>query len=632
MKLDLPIPQDDLLIQVQTEKKEGLNFVEKKRSKFRKRLELYNNISWDDKKIYSRKIFSTIQTLLWVSYEDAMTVKFSWIQLQDDELANNIENLANFDQTEMSLDRINYQKEWDRFFYWVWIRVLDHWDTDRKVPVFKVVDPLSWIPDPYWNIWDWFRYHWFQLELTDNDLNPDVYNNTELLLTESDLELEETKNKYNEVRLLQDTTTNKNKNKSWVYWIYNHYTQIHWEKYLVTTWNRDSIILRCERIEPVTASEKKNKSVIPFPIILNYYSPFKWDPFWVSVPDLLEDKQKAEQLFLNLDRIKTENEAWWDFFLYDQNAIKNINELKTPSKWPKFLKADLRHNPNPITEVRKAAVKQDSIYIRDALNNQSALDIWLDNRALWVSGWNNITATESQTVQRNANIRLLLGNKINQWWERDFWNMWLRAYKEYFKPTDKKNILLNNAFWNIVYTVKHKDIATWWDIDVKIVNKSDTEALEEKERLWFMATVQTILADPNKPIISKAFAERKMHRLNWVSKEEISVLVPPSIEEMQANQDVALLNEDEDVWPIEDLNEDHLTYIIIYQRAIDTPAKRRAIERRQEAWRVSMQQKLQAWQTNWAQQALAASAWSQIQSKALQQTPSSDAANIWNVK
>ena len=96
-------------------------------------------------------------------------------------------------------------------------------------------------------------------------------------------------------------TTNKWKP---IYWIYNHYTTIKGKKYLVTLANDDSLLIRFEEIKPVYEEEKKNPNLIKFPVIVNHYEPFKWDPFGISVPDLLEDKQRIEQLFLNLNRIK----------------------------------------------------------------------------------------------------------------------------------------------------------------------------------------------------------------------------------------------------------------------------------------------------------------------------------------
>ena len=618
---DLSISKEDLLQQVIAERSEWYNYVNSKRQKFRDRLALYNNISWWDKKIYARLIYTVMQTLLWISYQDEVSVQFSWRQLQDDDLADNIQNLAEFDRTEMNLDKINYYKEWDRLSYWVWIRILDHWDDKKRVPVWKNVDPISWIPDPYWDV-NSQRYHWFELEVSKWELNPNTFENIDKIELWDSSDSKEDRNVFNTTRNLNDSNKKETENNS--YKIYNHYTTVvdkNWnvKKYLVTLANNLSLIIRAEEIQAVTKAEKEDPNSIPYPIALNYYSPLRWDPFWVSIPDLLEDKQKAEQLFLNLNRIKAENEAWWDIFLYDSSSIKNINELKTPTQWPKYLKADLRNNPNPIQEVRKSQVKNDSIQIPQLIQQQSHADLWLDARSLWVWWWKNITATENQRVQQNANIRLLLGNKINQWWEKDFWKLWFRAYKEYFKPTDKKNILLNNAFWNTIYTVKLTDISTSEDINITVINKSDKDSLDEQERLWFMATAPMILQDPTTPTISKAFAKRKMFKLNWIDKDEVMIMVPPSIEEMKAMEDIELLNMNEEVWDIDDMDEDHLTYIYIYKRALDTDAKRKAISARQKAYILSWQKNTQQveWSWEWVTNAVMSNWAAQTQSKML---------------
>jgi len=57
-------------------------------------------------------------------------------------------------------------------------------------------------------------------------------------------------------------------------------------------------------IEPVLAEEKKDGSKILLPIALKYYSPVEGDPFGVSVPDLMKDKQTAESKLFNLAILK----------------------------------------------------------------------------------------------------------------------------------------------------------------------------------------------------------------------------------------------------------------------------------------------------------------------------------------
>jgi len=60
-----------------------------------------------------------------------------------------------------------------------------------------------------------------------------------------------------------------------------------------------------------------------------------------------------------------------------------------------------------------------------------------------------------------------------------------------------------------------------------------------------------------------------------------------SIEEVQAREDLELINRNEMPKQCENPNEDHWTYVVIYQSAIDTPAKRRAIEQRMRLYMMS---------------------------------------------
>jgi len=56
---------------------------------------------------------------------------------------------------------------------------------------------------------------------------------------------------------------------------------------------------------------------------------------------------------------------------------------------------------------------------------------------------------------------------------------------------------------------------------------------------------------------------------------------------MQAKLDLELLNRDMEVADIEDLEEDHMTYIVVYGKAMDTDARNTAIQARREAFILS---------------------------------------------
>lgn len=595
----LPISEKEIITQVQQERQLWVNFVDQKRQLFLKRLQLYTNIAdqWGKTdKVYVRAIRSTMLTLMSLYYSDQITVNFAGRQLWDDELADNYNNLAEFDHEEMNLEKLTYDVQWNRLFYGVGIRVFDHWDEVRNVPVYRSVDPISWIPDPLGYI-DNHRFHWFELEVQDSDLTDNIYFNVDKITPSESQREQERRNELQQSRQLNGWTPQTESQP--IYGIYNHYTIIKGKKYLVTLANDNALLIRFEEIKPVYEEEKKDTSLIKFPVILNQYEPFKGDPFGISVCDLLEDKQKIEQLFLNLNRIKAEHEAWGDTYLVDTSAIKNLNDLRQHTQWPKYVRADLQKNANPIKEVERGRIKQDSMNMAQIIKAQWASDMWLDERSVWGTPDKNITATENQRVQRNQNVKLVLNNKINQWWEKDFWKDWLREYYEFFPFKGEKNIMLQNSFGNVIQSIKRKDIDTWANIDVKIINTSEEEAMKEQEKAALLVIADLVLQDPSSPIISKTFAKRSIAKANNLNKDKISVLFPASVEEMTAKLDLELLNRDMEVSEIEDLTEDHMTYIVVYGKAMDTNARNDAIQARMQAMILSGQSKQEQAPEQW---------------------------------
>lgn len=129
------------------------------------------------------------------------------------------------------------------------------------------------------------------------------------------------------------------------------------------------------------------------------------------------------------------------------------------------------------------------------------------------------------------------------------------------------------------YTVKRKDVVTGYDIDLKIVSKAEREAEREKKKTAHLAMMNVVINNPSLANISKTLYLRKAFTLQGYTSEEARVYISPSYEELQALQDIELINRDK-VPEVLDFNEDHMTYIVLYQRALNTSAKRKAIEAR----------------------------------------------------
>ena len=86
-----------------------------------------------------------------------------------------------------------------------------------------------------------------------------------------------------------------------------------------------------------------------------------------------------------------------------------------------------------MVEARSQRINPDAYQLPNILQNQLQLDMGMDLQGLGVGGQSNITATENQRVQKNANLKLIMNTRITMWAEKKFWGLWLRSYKANFK-------------------------------------------------------------------------------------------------------------------------------------------------------------------------------------------------------
>lgn len=611
-KLPEWITLEQLQEQVMAEYEASYDFVQSKRELFRSRDNLYMNISNQDEQVYVRLVFSTIQTLKALMSANEISVKFNGRRLGSVEQARNWQNLAKFDFGEMDLFKKKEAGRDNLFKYGVMIEGWDGWQKTKRHPKTIVIDPRSWIPDIFADVNNGFSYHWFDIILNKNDLVPKKgYFNIESTYT--DKQIEEIKEyargevtydqradiiSMSDVRQLWYVYT-PSPDVLWTYSIYRHYTILNGRKYCTEWANDRTELIRIYEIKAVTKAEKEDPSLVKRPIVVRNWIEQPWDPFGICVPDLLEDKQRMMQLFLNLNVIKAKYEAYGDVFFYDPDVVKNIDLLKIPpTGWPRYIKADLQRG-NPMVEAPKAGIKADAANMPATMQQQGMLDMGIDERTMGVSSGSVISATENQRVQNNSNLRMLLGIRLYNQWEKEFYEtLYMRPYMQYFKLTDEKNIIINTGLGKKPITVKKKDIGTGEDIDVEIISKLEQDEEDRKKLQNILPIANFVLSRPWSKYGKDAIL-RDIFQWSGASEEEAMTWVDPSREELQALEDIELLNMNEDPKPCEDLNEDHRTYIVIYQNALNTPAKNKAINNRIQLY-------IQSWQ---AQKATEAMSW-----------------------
>lgn len=579
------LSESELQAAVDTEYNESIKLTTQKRAIFDRRDKLNLGIKDQQEKLYVRLVYSIEDTLLALEHSDERTVNFYWRNPSQQDYADVINNDAKFDYEQMDCEKKKYQVRWDKLHYWVGIEAFVWYDYTLHAPKYNVISPKVRCPDWFGDVNNGMRYTGFEMQATRYELeNDDTFFNVDKLQSPQQMtELEIANNNIRSERALSSFTGNSNND---ILNIYYHYRYINGRPYLTVRGNNRSVLIKFEEIPAMTNIETKDPSKIQIPVVVRHYRPLRWDPFGISIPDLMEDKESVIQLIMNLSAIKAQHEALGDMFLFDPDKI-DVNNISIPSVWPKYVPVTwlgaMQGGQVPMMEVPKGNIKSDSMNMPNLIRQEGMLGIGMDNQTLGIQSDRNITATENQRVQGNANLRLMLGVKWDNYAEKAFWLFWYKFNLYFFDEHKEKTFALNDSIGRVFYSVKKKDFGGITDIDIEIKSKNDVDAMREKDKIGFMAISNIILSNPATTPAQKAYALKEMCRLNNIPEEKVYMMIGTTPDEEQAMLDVELLNRDEELGEITDMNQDHRTYIDIYKRAYNTKAKHKAIAQRQRA-------------------------------------------------
>jgi len=561
------------------------------------------NIQWDKMKkwevVKSKSLYTNRNLFVSALYKNRPLISIQGRKLWDVEYADTWNNLLKFDYEELDEDVIMYQKITNMVDYWPYLAVSEWWDKTTESPKKRLMHPLSWIPDPDFDLVHGFWFHWFELQLTEWELNS-LYQNKELMLTDEEL------------KQIKKATWNWKDQYNWAltswadwtwvgfpfsvypsnlrfYSVYRHFTKFN-NRWYLTEWANDrTLLIRLEEIKAVRSEEKKDPTLIPCPVVHSWFIPKEWDPYWLCVWDIGRDNQYTEEQVFNLLFNKTHEEVFSWITIYDPAYIK-WEELSKREIWKrKYLGATMPLNQKIIENINtQTASNSDWYNLKNMIDQKSTKEIWFDEQSIWVYS-KTITATQSQLLQGNQNVRLSTIFKIFLRWEKKYWDvLWYREYQANFKMKSEKNFELNSWIWVVNYTIKGKDLNTKVDLHIRLTSILDKAEKDEADKAAFMAAYQPLMQSASefwKIILTKSFA-----RTVWMDKELVNSVydMPPEYDRAMLN--LELLNALEDVPEIQDMSENHSIYIHVYQQAIPSKFKDKAIAARKRALILSWQQ------------------------------------------
>lgn len=565
-----------LITQIEDEYQFALKFIRPKWTKWTTRLKIYNNQKRDDTAIWDPLLFTIHQTILASLYEDKLTATWTWRKMWTEDQADNLNWLVRHDYDVMQKEILDYIWDWDATFFWRGLILFDEFDKDLNTPLPENIDPLTFLRDPYATSVRWdvkgnnkLRFCWRYLRMTKRDLKNNPAYNQKVIEEISDVEdstlreIEQNKQARLEAQGFDDfTKVNKLSWENQDYPLLEWYTYYKDKLHRITLANWRKLIIRLQEI-------KWDK--MPFIDRAIYPTSHNWD--WVSVSDIIEDKQRARAIVLNLALQSVKS---WQYpnYLYNQNKIKSKVDL-AKSDFNKFIWIDW--DPAwAILPIEKQQVKQEVWFMLEFIDASAQKATATPNIQQW-NIWNKArTATELSLVSQKVDVRYSLSAKIFGWSEKAFWQQWYFLYKTYLADKiDEKIIKINGALWADKWvTIKREDIIHDVDPNVDIESTVLSEAKRLNDLNAYNSLIQNIWDDQT---INRRFLMKKIAKLSWLTIEEIDVLFPATIDELEAeNENDKLLNNNKPAKVL--VTDDHIQHLEIHTRAIDNSATRSHIE------------------------------------------------------
>ena len=567
-----------LIDQIEAEYQLAWWFMKPKHDEWAVRLKLYNNQKRDKEAIGDPLLFTIHQTVLASLYSDRLGVDFLGREEGDEEVAENLNSLANYDYDEMEKDVIDYEWDWDASFFGRGLLLNFEFDRALKCPTPEVIDVMTWLRDP-----------------RATSVNGDrkgrgamKFGGREIRLSKSDMEKSGIYFNFNglkadtsDIRSLIDANVQA-RAQAQGYQDMSKFEKLVGDNadYRVlewfTHWKGKKVLvgLAAGRTRVVRFTEIKGEV---WPIIDRPLYPIAHDWDGVSIPDLVEDKQRARAVVQNLGLAGIKL-GLHPTYLYNSNLIKNRGNLNVD--FNKHIPVD--GNPTgAIQTVERQTVKQEVNWILEILDSAAQRATATPDIQQGASPDTKRTATETNMISSKVDTRYSLSAKIFGWSEKRFWKQWYALYKEHFeKDIDEKVIRIVGAMGAKWRPLTRENIVANTDPDIKIESKVISDALKFNELQKYRLFIKDVIAtDPQNS--NTRFALRKIGRLSGFTKEEVEQVLPPSIDEMNSDSENEKLNDGQLVEV--QVYDDDFVHMEMHNKAKDSPEKYAHIEAHKKA-------------------------------------------------
>ena len=565
--------ETSILSQVQNEFKLCYDHLRPKINEWLVRLTLYNNQKRDKSKVGDPLLFTVFQTLFASLYEDRLNVEFLPREEGDIEVSENLNSYAEFSYDEMEKDILDFEWIWDTMFFGRGLLLNQEFNRKLMRPVPQVIDPSTFLRDPEAtsvngniNGYNAARFCGREVALMAHQMERSKnYFNVKQLKTGKELRslLARMKEARNTAQGLANMPQSKEDDlkQNAQFNLLEWFTHIKGKKYLVAVGNSMTKLVR------ITA-QKEDK----WPINDRSLFPIAHDWDGVSVPDLIEDKQRARAVLQNLG-LESAKADVYPMYLFDENKVKNRADLNFG--FNKFIRVD-GSTQGAVEPMQKAVVHQTAGWIMDLLDQSAQRALATPEIQQGIVGKKQRTLGELELVSSKVDTRYSLAAKIFGWSDKRFWN---QHHKRHFKEGIDKKMSRTVGVWGPEFRkFERKDLIANVDPDIKIESSIVAQAQKKRDFNRFVALVGMSINDRG---TNRRFAFKRMAKLSNLKTEEVKMLYPPTLDEMQAERENDQIEKKEQVRV--EIREDHQLHIQIHAKLNESPRRDKHIEAHKHA-------------------------------------------------
>lgn len=560
-----------LIKQASSEWEQGWWFMKPKWDEWALRLKLFNNQKRDKESVGDTTMFSVFQTVLAGLYEDRLAASFSPREIGDDEIAENLDLVADYDYDIMEKDIIDYEWDFETLFFGRGLLCVMDFDEDTLTPSPYVWNRMVTVRDPEASSVNGdrsgrgaSRFLYREIRMTKEQLQENAeyfgYENIKATGAKNDTKspLDQYMRDTADAAGLGDVQKFSNTDgDNATLRLREGFTRWNGKLCFVTFADNGKTVIRYQELDRKTIPIVDR---VLFPIPNTFDSP--------SIPDFTEDKQRARAVALNLS-LKGVKANLHPMYLFNKNKIDERQDFNFA--FNKFIPVE--GDPNgAVVPMFKDHIKQDVSFIMETLASSAERATGTPDIKQGAQPDAQNTATRDALVARGSDSRYSLAARIFGWSERRFWQEYYNHLKENMdEGVHEKMVRVVGALGAAWRPFKKKDLVVPEgnpDPNIKIESKSVSDARRHNEAQLFRDYIKLAATDPTAQIRS---AMRHYGKLIGMKQDLVEQIYPPTIDELRAEEENMMINEGQKA--IVMAEDDHYLHLQIHNKLPDSPYK-----------------------------------------------------------